>query len=126
MPAMKQKTALKYLWAQDSNRPHKPIATAANRQDTEHSRKRQQQRAIGQEMIEIAVMYGHKHYSHGSVCYTLRDRDLKASPYTRFTDSLRGLTVVCDEGQHQLVVITAMWNFECRRRKSWVSGKSER
>ncbi|MBD2427503.1 hypothetical protein [Phormidium sp. FACHB-1136] len=115
---MKQQTRLKQILSNDSNSQlRKPIQTALNHSDPGHSSKRQQQRAISQEMVEIAVMYGHKHYSHGSVCYTLRDRDLKASPYAQFMDSLRGLTIVCDEGPHQLELITAKWNFECRQRK---------
>ena len=114
---MQKQKQLQRIISTDSAYIHKPIAIAENDKDPDHARRRQHQRAISSTMIEIAVMYGHQRHSHGSICYTLRDRDLQDSPYAKFTDMLRGLTVVCTEEQ-QLRLVTAKWNFKCKRRKA--------
>ena len=55
-----------------------------------HLQRRQQQRAITNDMIQIAIAYGQKRFDHhGSTIYTLSDRLLK-SPYAKFTNALRG------------------------------------
>jgi len=90
--------------------------TAYNVKDRNHLERRQQQRAISDSMIEIALLYGKKHYNQGALLYTLNDRILKRSPYAQLTDKLRGLTVVCVQGREAPCVLTAYWHKAiCRR-----------
>ena len=77
--------------------------------DFSHLKRRQQQRAIANEMISIAIAYGIKRYHRGAALYTLTDRQLKKSPYAKYTQELRGLTVVCN-AKSVLDVATAYWN----------------
>jgi len=84
--------------------------------DHNHLQRRQQQRAITSEMMQIAIAYGQKHYDHrGATIYTLRDRQLKYSPYAKFTNALRGLQVICILGQPTLRVITTCWHFDTKQ-----------
>lgn len=77
--------------------------------DPGHLKRRQQQRGISEEMIKIALVYGVKNYRHGAALYTLTDRTLEKSPYAKYTQELRGLTVVC-KVKSILDVATAYWN----------------
>ena len=78
--------------------------------DPNHAQRRQQQRAITNAMITIALTHGQKDHNHGAVRYTLTDRCLQKSPYRKFTDTLRGLTVVAYPDPAQLTVVTTYWN----------------
>jgi hypothetical protein len=94
----------------------KRFLTAYRVKDRNHLQRRQQQRAISDSMIEIALMYGKKRYNRGALLYTLNDRILKQSPYAQLTDKLRGLTVVCVQEAETHHVLTAYWhNAICRR-----------
>ncbi len=83
--------------------------------DWHHLERRQQQRAINECMMKIALMYGQKHYDRGAVIYTLNDRALQHSPYAKFTDMLRGLTVVCKQGNVGLGIVTTYWQYNVRQ-----------
>ena len=90
-----------------------PICKA---KDLNHLQRRQQQRAITNDMIQIAIAYGQKRFDHrGATIYTLRDRQLKYSPYAKFTNALRGLQVICILGQPRLRVITTCWHFDTKQ-----------
>ncbi len=83
--------------------------------DPNHVERRQQQRAISNEMIAICLMYGHHRWIHGALTYTITDRSLEKTNYARFIDSLRGLRVVTyGEGK----VKTTYWCHEVIKRKS--------
>lgn len=80
---------------------------------TRHSARRGQQRAISQEHIDIALAHGRPSQSHGDTSYTLDDRTLQHTPYSRRADRLRGLTVVLtSDGKLR----TVKWDYRIRRR----------
>jgi hypothetical protein len=67
-------------------------------------------------MIQVALMYGRKHHYKGAVIYTLTDRILRQSPYFQFTDTLRGLRVVCLNELPNPNILTSYWHSETKRR----------
>lgn len=73
-----------------------------------HASRRMQQRAISADAIQIALQYGQKTYSHGRQCFTLTDRILVKTPYTKQCDQLRGLCVVVGPNGD---VVTVKWQF---------------
>ena len=91
------------------------LRIAPKPKDSNHVQRRQQQRAINNSMIQVALMYGHKHYNKGAVIYTLTDRILRQTPYFRFTDTLRGLRVVCQNQLPEFQLLTAYWHEETKR-----------
>ncbi|MFM7602859.1 MAG: hypothetical protein ACKO7R_16950 [Pseudanabaena sp.] len=85
--------------------------------DRNHLQRRQQQRAITNEMMQIAIAYGQQRSDrHGAIVYTLGDRQLKTSPYAKFTDTLRGLQVICLQDLQTLQILTTYWNFDSKRK----------
>jgi hypothetical protein len=85
--------------------------------DLNHLECRQQQRAISNDMIRVAIAYGQKHFDHrGAIVYTLSDRLLKHSPYAKFTNALRGLQVICFQNLNSYQILTTYWNFTTKRR----------
>ena len=85
--------------------------------DLNHLQRRQQQRAISNDMIQIAIAYGQKRFDHhGATVYTLSDRLLKYSPYAKFTNALRGLQVICIHNLNSYQILTTYWNFTTKRR----------
>ena len=114
---MDRKKQLNLIVESDSNK-YKigTLRIAPRNKDSNHVQRRQQQRAISNAMIQVALMYGHKHHYKGAVIYTLTDRILKQTPYFRFTDTLRGLRVVCQNQLPQFQLLTAYWHEETKRR----------
>jgi hypothetical protein len=92
------------------------LITVYRRKDTNHLQRRQQQRAISNTMIQIALMYGNKGFSRGALVFTLNDRSLRYSPYYQFIDVLRGLRVVCLDGPPNPKILTAYWHEKTKRR----------
>jgi hypothetical protein len=85
--------------------------------DLNHLQRRQQQRAISNDMIRVAIAYGQQRSDRrGAIIYTLSDRQLKTSPYAKFTDTLRGLQVICLPDLQTLQIITTYWNFDSKRK----------
>lgn len=84
--------------------------------DPNHLQRRQQQRAISNDMIKIAIIYGHRQFSHGALTFTLTDRNLRTTPYYRFIDALRGLRVVCIKGLPNPQILTAYWHQKTRHK----------
>ncbi|MBR8832131.1 MAG: hypothetical protein N5P05_004469 (plasmid) [Chroococcopsis gigantea SAG 12.99] len=81
-----------------------------------HIQRRQQQRAINDDMIKIALTYGRKEYSYGATRFTLTDRILRFTPYAKMTDALRGLRVVCKQVGDSLEIVTAYWATKVKNR----------
>lgn len=92
------------------------IRIAPRRKDSNHLQRRQQQRAINNAMIYVALMYGCKHFHKGALIFTLNDRILKQTPYAQFTDALRGLRVVCLNGLPNPQILTVYWHRDTKRR----------
>lgn len=105
------------IFQSDSNRTKIQSLTLARPQkDLDHVSRRQQQRAISDEMLRIALLYGRKTYNRGAVIYTLSDRTLEKTPYLKFTHTLRGLRVICKQGVPYPLVLTAYWHHETKHR----------
>jgi hypothetical protein len=114
---MSQKKQLGMIVETDSNKDKIGTLRIAHRnKDSNHVQRRQQQRAINNTMIQVALMYGRKHHYKGAVIYTLTDRILRQTPYFRFTDTLRGLRVVCQNQLPEFQLLTAYWHEETKRR----------
>ena len=114
---MSQKKQLDMIVENDSNKDKiGTLRIAPKHKDSNHVQRRQQQRAISNTMIQVALMYGRRHHYKGAVIYTLTDRILRQSPYFRFTDTLRGLRVVCQNQLPESQLLTAYWHEETKRR----------
>jgi hypothetical protein len=108
---MSTKTQIHQLIQHDTNLIKSSSFTVfTGRTDRNHLQRRQQQRAINDDMIKIALTYGSKDYSYGAIRFTLTDRRLRQSPYAKMTDALRGLRVVCQPSETILQIITAYWD----------------
>ncbi|WP_234488863.1 DUF4258 domain-containing protein [Oxynema sp. CENA135] len=92
------------------------ISAVQRRKDRNHLERRQQQRAISNEMIKVALLYGKKGFSRGATVFTLNDRILAKTPYAKFIDLLRGLRVVCLDGPPDPKILTAYWHEATKRR----------
>ncbi|BAZ16799.1 hypothetical protein NIES4071_86770 [Calothrix sp. NIES-4071] len=92
------------------------LQTAPKQKDSTHVQRRQQQRAISEAMIKIALLYGQKQYRYGAQLFTLNDRNLDNSPYSQYKDTLRGLRVVCLSGLPNPQILTVYWDKEIKNR----------
>ena len=92
------------------------LTIASRNKDSNHVQRRQQQRCINNAMIKVALMYGRKHFYKGAVIYTLNDKILKQTPYSQFTDALRGLRVVCLNGLPNPQILTTYWHSKTKRK----------
>jgi len=114
---MSTQTQIHQLIQQDTNLIKSSSFTVfTGRNDQNHLQRRQQQRAINDDMIKIALTYGRKDYSYGAIRYTLTDRRLRQSPYAKMTDALRGLRVVCQPTDTILQIITTYWDSHTKQR----------
>ena len=96
--------------------PESNLTPIRKAKDLNHLERRQQQRAISNDMIRVAIAYGQQRFDrHGAIVYTLSDRNLKRSPYAKFTDTLRGLQVICSQDLTALQILTTYWNFDSKR-----------
>lgn len=103
----------------ESDRNKEKIGTlkaASRKKDSNHLQRRQQQRAITNAMILVALMYGKRRFHKGAMIFTLCDRTLQQSPYAKYSDVLRGLTVVCVADSSTPEILTAYWHEQTRRR----------
>jgi hypothetical protein len=91
------------------------LQAAPRTKDCHHLQRRQQQRGIRSAMIQVALMYGRKHFHKGALIFTLYDRNLRQTPYSQFTDSLRGLRVVCLKGLPNPQILTVYWHQGTKR-----------
>lgn len=106
---------IRQLLGQDSNFLMLPeIILSGSPADPNHTTRRMQQRAIAREMIEVALLYGKcERYSHATT-YTLLDKTLTKTPYSKFIDKLRGLRVITQERPHGLEVTSVYWAWDLR------------
>ncbi|ACK71051.1 hypothetical protein PCC7424_2637 [Gloeothece citriformis PCC 7424] len=108
---MNSKKQISLILQQDINQNKIGKLQPAKRQkDQNHLQRRQQQRAINNDMIKITLLYGRKHYNKGAIIFTLTDRTLSKTPYFPFKDVLRGLRVVCLNGLPNPQILTAYWH----------------
>ncbi|GAC1484561.1 MAG: hypothetical protein NVS2B14_21990 [Chamaesiphon sp.] len=108
---MGTKKQLSSIFESDVNRSKIGILRSAPRnKDSSHLQRRQQQRAINDPMIKVALLYGHKHFNKGATIFTLNDRSLQQTPYSRFAGTLRGLRVVCLNGLPNPQILTVYWH----------------
>lgn len=92
-----------------------------NNKDPYHVVRKQQQRAITNSMILIALHYGKRKYTFQDLSYTITDRSLVNTPYYKYVDKLRGLTVIGNNNPEaqKFIVVTAFWNFLVKSRKRY-------
>ncbi|MGB7414030.1 MAG: DUF4258 domain-containing protein [Thermosynechococcaceae cyanobacterium] len=85
--------------------------------DRNHFRRRLQQRAISWDMIKLAIAYGRFEYHSRARTWTLLDRSLSHTPYSRFIDKLRGLRIIAAQysTDSTLRLSTAYWAYDLRR-----------
>jgi len=114
---MSKKKQLSLLLESDANTNKVGTLRIAPRtKDSNHVQRRQQQRCINNAMIQVALMYGRKHFYKGAVIYTLNDKILRQTPYSQFTDALRGLRVICLNGLPNPQILTTYWHSKTKRR----------
>lgn len=114
---MDTKKRLNLIIKSDSNQ-HKigTLKIAPKHKDSNHLQRRQQQRGINTTMMQIALLYGQKHFHKGAQIFTLNDRCLQKTPYAPFVDTLRGLRVVSLNGLPNPQILTAYWHKETKSR----------
>ncbi len=114
---MSNKKHLDLIVESDSNKSKIGILRIAPcNKDSNHWQRRKQQRGINNVMIQVALMYGRKHFYKGAVIYTLNDKILRQTPYSQFTDALRGLRVVCLTELPNPQLLTVYWHKQTKRR----------
>lgn len=96
---------------------HRDYQIVENPKDPTHLARKQQQRAIKDEHILIALNYGVMKRTFRDRAYTLTDRILMDSPYFKYVDKLRGLTVIGYWKDDVFNVITSYWNYTIKSRK---------
>ncbi|WP_071516226.1 hypothetical protein [Geitlerinema sp. PCC 9228] len=92
------------------------IRSVPLRTDANHLERRQHQRGINNSMIAVALLYGQQQFSHGALIFTITDRILRGTPYSKLLDWLRGLRVVCLQGPPDAKVLTAYWHKKTKSR----------
>lgn len=90
-----------------------------NEKDPLHVERKQQQRAIDNNMILIALHYGRKQRTYQDISYTIVDRSLKGTEYEKFLSKLRGLTIIGRWDGTKFNLITSYWNFLVKSRKRY-------
>jgi len=98
-------------------------------QDSDHGRRRSQQRAISEEFIQIALLLGQVEYVARAKTYTLTDRQLSETKFSKFLDELRGLRIITEppsplEEGGPIRITTVMWAGEVRNRKPKLKSRS--
>jgi hypothetical protein len=107
------------LIASDSKINEIKIHTISNEKDLLHVERKQQQRAISNSMILIALTYGRKTRSFQDLSYALLDRSLLNTPYEKHLDKLRGLTIIGNWDKNEFYIITCYWDFLIKSRKRY-------
>lgn len=90
-----------------------------NEKDPLHVERKQQQRAINDDMILIALFYGSKKRTYQDLAYTITDRSLRGTPYEKYMCKLRGLTVIGNWIETKFYIRTSFWNFVVKQRKRY-------
>src|SRR5438128_2508519 len=79
---------------------------------SEHAGVRMQQRGVTARMVQIALLYGERDWSHGALCHRITERALCGTSFAAECDRLRGLCVVLGRDG---MVITVKWDHRLRR-----------
>lgn len=87
--------------------------------DPLHVARKQQQRAIDNNMVLIALYYGKKQRTYQDMSYTIIDRSLLGTRYEKFLSKLRGLTIIGRWEDNKFILITSYWNFLVKLRKRY-------
>ena len=90
-----------------------------NEKDPLHVERKQQQRAIDNNMILVALHYGRKQRTYQDISYTIVDRSLIGTEYEKFLSKLRGLTIIGRWEGKKFHLITSYWNFLVKSRKRY-------
>jgi hypothetical protein len=89
----------------------RPLSRFNSYFDPTHLERRQQQRAIPEQLIKVAIAYGMKRiFRKNAIAFSLTDRALLNTPYCKFVDKLRGLTVICTPVDDGYAVHTVYWD----------------
>lgn len=110
---------LDILVAADSKINDIKIHIVSNEKDILHVERKQQQRAITNSMILIALNYGRKSRSFQDLSYALLDRNLLNTEYEKYLDKLRGLTIIGNWDKSEFHIITCYWDFLIKSRKRY-------
>jgi Domain of unknown function (DUF4258) len=112
---MKLVQQLQSLLHQDTKKTQLPsFCLIGSSHDPNHAQRRMQQRAISEEMITVALLYGKQEYHTRAKTFTILDRTLKNTPYQKFIDKLRGLRVIATETAEGLKVTSVYWAWDLR------------
>jgi len=95
------------------------IDILVNEKDPLHVERKQQQRAIDDNMILIALYYGRKERTYQDISYTIVDRSLLRTDYEKYLSKLRGLTIIGRWEKDKFHLITSYWNFFVKSRKRY-------
>lgn len=109
-------TKLKQLVKHDSDIAFDFIRVI-NDKDPNHVKRKQQQRAISDEAILVCLKHGVKKRTFGDLSFTLTDRSLADTKYSKYVDKLRGLTVIGNWERSTFFLITTFWNFNIKSHK---------
>jgi len=90
-----------------------------NDKDPLHVERKQQQRAINDTMVLVALYYGSKKRTYKDLAYTITDRSLRGTPYNKFIGKLRGLTIIGNWDDNKFHLRTSFWNFVVKQRKRY-------
>lgn len=101
--------ALNDVASRDNKLSDLEITYVSKEKDPNHVQRRKQSRAISDEMIKIAVVYGHKSWSRGARAFSLSDKQVKDTQYEKYSDKLRGLRVIATRNKEEINIITVCW-----------------
>jgi len=107
------------LIANDNSILIKQLHIVSNEKDVLHVERKQQQRAITTNMMLLTLNYGTKKYSYQDIRYTLLDRNLLNTSYEKYSNKLRGLTIIGNWIDQEFYLITCYWDFLIKSRKRY-------
>lgn len=116
---MKTKKSIKNITSVDSKLQELCYNFIESNHDPLHIERKTQQRAITKEAIEICLAYGKKKRAIKAWNYSITDRSLHNTSYSKFKDSLRGLTIIGNWEQDTFYIITSYWDFNIKNRKRY-------
>jgi len=90
-----------------------------NDKDPLHVERKQQQRAINDDMVLIALFYGSKKRTYQDLAFTITDRSLRGTRYEKYLCKLRGLTIIGNWEDNEFHMRTSFWNFVVKQRKRY-------
>ncbi len=116
---MKTRAGLAALISCDEKIDTDCLFYSVNDKDPLHVERKQQQRAINDDMVLIALFYGSKKRTYQDLAYTITDRSLRDTPYEKYMCKLRGLTIIGNWHEDKFYMITSFWDFVVKQRKRY-------